>query len=1799
MEMITRLSSMKSCSQSSNATDRKRSYSRLGDGKISSLIILFVLLLSFTQKANAQDIVITQQPSTAPQVLCNGEAPTTLSVTVDTSNSGWVTPDMLQYQWYWIDQNGDWNSISGAYSDTYTPDPTDLNLNGTLSFAVEIVAYDYNNWWSAYVSSDISGPITFNVAIAISGNTTDYNTVSLSASGGSQYLWSGGATPNSDSNVFDQSGDYTIQVTDGSGCVGQQTIPVKVYFAAPIAQSPVIDTQPSSSNALVCRDGVAADLTVAASPATPGETLTYQWYVSNSPTSNYSAIGGATNPSFTPLSNTNGTSYYFVEVTSSAGYAIDSQVSGAITIASPAISIAGATTNCNFVNLVASGGATYAWDAGSTPNTAANTFSSSGTINLSVADINGCITTTSRNIVVIPFTGSPKPISIYNPDFTAAYEGGWQLNANAIFNGNPPSYLRLTPDGYGQAGSAFWKKKLALSTNFSFSVYYEFAMTPTTDPADGLTFCIQQATNTAGGAGGGLGYDGLPGQSIAIEYDTYTNGGDPNNNHMALDVNGKLHGNGGYQFPNEAPYRVIPPLNLWDGATKYNWVDYDGINNVLEVRISNTPIRPASPTMQIPNLSLASIFPNGDVFFGFTAATGAAKEEHAINVFYANNVLDPFPSNAMRCMYTQASVNLALTSSNDIDCGNITSDITITSTDRDGTPAGATLNLTVDSGSATLTPEQITTDPITGIGHVTLSNLSSDNAIIRATSTEGGAFEKVTVTRIQGAILSGAMSACGGTTSQLTASIPGGTWSSTNLNIATVDAAGLVTAGLVSGDAVITYAPGGSACPISGTFSVVSMEFNNQPNVTSNTPPTINVSMTNASGDITHYKWYVNTSNNTSGGTLLATHINSAKSDQFVPSSPDASKYYYCVVDNTSSCSIVSQTIQLTALPIIKSGETPIDHVEVLVVAGGGGGGGSYAGGGGGAGGLIHESSYSISSNGSYTITVGAGGSGSGYGTVGLSGNNSQFGSNLVAVGGGGGGTCFPSQNGLNGGSGGGGGYGSSSGGLKTSGQGQDGSSFATAGFNSGGAGGGAGAPGDATVNGPVGGAGLAYTISGISTYYAGGGGAGSDGTGGAGGIGGGGAGGSPRLSGIAATPNTGGGGGGGGGHDTAPVGGNGGSGIVIVKYLGSPSAIGGIISQVGGYTIHTFTNIGTTSITFSSAYVNVGETKNLTCAISGGAWSSADINIASVDPSTGVVTGVAGGQTIINYTYTDSFSQSIQITYTITVIASPSLTNFGAQVKTLFESTYTIIPPTTLSSGALTYSSSNPAVATIVGTTVTLNGSGVTTITANQAGDGTYFDASISATLTVNSISLVTKNGGVTTSNPNYVSRNGGLGGYTGLSINGEVKHPLSSTLITSGLLLHLDAQDSASYPGSGSTWNDISGNNHDGTLYSAVFSNDNGRSYFDFSNSSIITPIPKSPSMTFSSWARSTNFSSNMLFNSGDDGSGPDLFFMGGTVSWNTWDSDANSFNFSTSSIDANWHCYTVVNDAAAGAILYFDGIQVGTAAYRASTYTTNLYIGAASNGGYGWDGSIATFLAYNRVLSPAEVAQNFNAQRSRFTNSPSVALNGLILNLDAGNSSSYPGTGTTWSDLSGNSNNSTLIGGAVFDGANGGSILFDGSTGYISGTIAPISSSDFTVDFWINPTTSANYNNQISFNTNSDWTTFVYHNANGGGVYVGTSTGDRFNPIVGTMTANIWQNCSFTYSNKLAAFYVNGVLIETATFSSLPSVATISSYFIGQPTANTINGKIAKFMVYNRGLTSSEVQQNFNATKSRFGL
>ena len=117
-----------------------------------------------------------------------------------------------------------------------------------------------------------------------------------------------------------------------------------------------------------------------------------------------------------------------------------------------------------------------------------------------------------------------------------------------------------------------------------------------------------------------------------------------------------------------------------------------------------------------------------------------------------------------------------------------------------------------------------------------------------------------------------------------------------------------------------------------------------------------------------------------------------------------------------------------------------------------------------------------------------------------------------------------------------------------------------------------------------------------------------------------------------------------------------------------------------------------------------------------------------------------------------------------------PTITGFDDLTKTFYDANFTLQTPASNSTGAFTYTSSNSSVATVSGNIVTIAGPGSTTLTATQAADGTYATGTITATLTVNNVTVLTKQGQITSTNTSYANRNGAIGSARGLDANGKI---------------------------------------------------------------------------------------------------------------------------------------------------------------------------------------------------------------------------------------------------------------------------------------------------------------------------------------------------------------------------------------------------------------------------------------------
>jgi hypothetical protein len=217
--------------------------------------------------------------------------------------------------------------------------------------------------------------------------------------------------------------------------------------------------------------------------------------------------------------------------------------------------------------------------------------------------------------------------------------------------------------------------------------------------------------------------------------------------------------------------------------------------------------------------------------------------------------------------------------------------------------------------------------------------------------------------------------------------------------------------------------------------------------------------------------------------------------------------------------------------------------------------------------------------------------------------------------------------------------------------------------------------------------------------------------------------------------------------------------------------------------------------------------------------------------------------------------------------------------------------------------------------------------------------------------------------------------------------------------------------------------------------------------------------------------------------------------------------------------------------------------------------------------------------------------------------IVTDGLVFNLDAGFTPSYPKNGTTWYDLSSYGNNVTLRNGPTFNSVNGGSVVFDGADDNSIGSTPLVYLNSMTIESWIFPTNYpintggfilSNLSYYLEYGTTGKILSYFYGLSNEG-----------YHQSDSTVSLNAWSyvNTVRDKENNTILFYINGVLDKTITGitgtlyvragNGTPQVGGFSGG------GYKFNGRISNVKFYNRALSESEVLQNYNSQKGRFGL
>jgi hypothetical protein len=461
-------------------------------------------------------------------------------------------------------------------------------------------------------------------------------------------------------------------------------------------------------------------------------------------------------------------------------------------------------------------------------------------------------------------------------------------------------------------------------------------------------------------------------------------------------------------------------------------------------------------------------------------------------------------------------------------------------------------------------------------------------------------------------------------------------------------------------------------------------------------------------------------------------------------------------------------------------------------------------------------------------------------------------------------------------------------------------------------------------------------------------------------------------------------------------------------------------------------------------------------------------------------------------------------------------------------------------------------------------------------------------------------------------------VGGFTTINVN-------PSNIVTSGSVLNLNAGLVMSYPRTNSAWYDISGNAINGTLINGPTFDSVGAISFDGASDKVecsassLLNISSTISLEIMMYPTSLNQNSGVLckWTSGGDTNNSYLFYLGQDAANSRYGfgiyQSNNTSRLLLPTTDYSINTWTHIVCTADGSTMriYKNGVvDSSTQTYDGTikTSTKKLVVGTLreEDSTYNYAGKIAFARVYNRALTQAEVTQNYY-QGNIVTSSLAVAL-------DAGNLVSYPGSGTTWYDLSGNGKNFTLVNGVTWNSA--GYFTLDGIDDYISG---PAGNSfglgqEHTIEIVINNTLAST---TTLFNWRSSQTDraimshapysdgVVYYDVGG---CCGVTNRISYTPspsLTNRLTYMIFR-CRTSQTPYRQVFEntvekVNSGTNATANISLSSNIALIGAYNEANlaGSGGVWKGNLYSFRMYTRALTDAEVQQNYNAMKNRYNL
>jgi hypothetical protein len=456
------------------------------------------------------------------------------------------------------------------------------------------------------------------------------------------------------------------------------------------------------------------------------------------------------------------------------------------------------------------------------------------------------------------------------------------------------------------------------------------------------------------------------------------------------------------------------------------------------------------------------------------------------------------------------------------------------------------------------------------------------------------------------------------------------------------------------------------------------------------------------------------------------------------------------------------------------------------------------------------------------------------------------------------------------------------------------------------------------------------------------------------------------------------------------------------------------------------------------------------------------------------------------------------------------------------------------------------------------------------------------------------------------------------GVTLNGT--RVVDASFITNGLIIYLDADNASSYSGTGTTINDLSGNGYTHTMSSSgLYTMLNGIKCFNCSSvGQIITAnsgsIQIPANFTYISWVRvraSTAGFRTLLRSNGTGGHA--IIINNGTNTLGMWD-NATATGFVSSGYNMSaygdvWAQFATVGDAS-GQTFYINGQQVGSGVAKSVAGENHLawgnIQGAAKDQPWGY---LANLELYNTKFTPEQLLQNYYNMLPVFT-IPNIVTSNLVYWYDPSDTTSYPGAGTTISNLA-----STALAGSMSN------ITYTDPYFTYNGTSATTSvadnallepgSGDFSLEAWVYYSTIAGSSRVIVGKTDggnsADWGYGIRTGSNGGTyMEVGNGTTSATSPSY-TVTTGQWYHIVGVYTNIASnsiELYVNGVSqgSNSHSFASVKNTTRplfFGSFDGGATFSQWFDGRMGATRMYNSALTGAQVLQNYNANRSTYGL